>query len=344
MTRHLVWGLGGLVSVLSALGCSGGVHDVGDAPGGSDGVGAGGSDDGESKGGSGGSISYAGYGGKDYGGDGGSSPYAGYGGKDYGGDGGSSPYAGYGGKDYGGDGGSSPYAGYGGKDYGGAGGSISYAGYAGTDYGGYGGGPYKPGCFEPFQAGGEANELKLGPGNAVLLDVHPAQGDIKNDADQRVFPQSLGGVWEAYANYPAATADLASSSTLLLPNKLPLVPNNLAQVHLGRPSCEGVPVGNHKLQVEVWWKASATPAPTHGIALGIVTKANETTWLEDTVKAFVVGDTESKRLLGTLNRIAVQHTFAKSDKTDAGAVVLGFWVVDDASFPSSFYIGNVKWD
>jgi hypothetical protein len=84
--------------------------------------------------------------------------------------------------------------------------------------------------------------------------------------------------------------------------------------------------------------------PTHGVALGTVSDKGKAIWFEDSAKSFVTGDSDSKRLMNTLNKLVVEHSFAEDDETDAGKVTLGVWLLPDTEFPSTFYVGNVKWD
>jgi hypothetical protein len=55
-------------------------------------------------------------------------------------------------------------------------------------------------------------------------------------------------------------------------------------------------------------------------------------------------NSETARLMNTLNRLKVEHSFAEDDDTDASKVTLGVWSLPDAELPSTFYIGQIKWD
>jgi hypothetical protein len=238
--------------------------------------------------------------------------------------------------------------GVGGQSYGGqsfpAFGGTGSSGYSGFDSGGFGGSG-TPGCFDPFGSFGMVGQVDLGPQNSVLLDVHPIGDQVRNSADQIVFPNAFY-IFEAYGNFPAVSAELAAKTDISLPAQLSTVPNSVAEIHVTRANCLGMPVAGHKLEVEVWWKSNGAfvSQPTHGFALGVLDKDDKPAWLADSTKAFVVGDGVEKRELNTLNRIIVQHTFAAKDMTDARKLVLAFWVLAGDEFPTSFYVGNVKWD
>lgn len=239
-------------------------------------------------------------------------------------------------------------SGGGGFDTGGASGQPPMP-FAGTQAVGGGGatgiGGNHPTCFTEYNAnntGDDDRTHRLGPQNAVFVETRIVGGsDVKNYADQQVFGDI--GVWEAYANFP--TSELAADTTLSLPADLSSAPANFGQLYLTRQSCVGLPAAGHKLTVEVWWKLGGAIIgfPTEGLALGTVSK-NKPVWFEDTVRAFVVGEPEANRVMNTLNRVVIEHTFADDDETDAGKVTLGLWLLPDFDFPSKFYIGNVKWD
>lgn len=256
------------------------------------------------------------------------------------------------------------FGGTAGAGFGGTSGFPGFGGTAGAGFGGFGGvnggggfdsfggtGPIagssgnSPGCFAPFEVYSAESQLDLGPQNTVLLDAHIASSEVRNSADQVVFPGG-GGIWEAYPNFPATTAELAGKTDISLPAELATVPNNLAQLYVTRRSCAGLSVADRKLKVEIWWKSSTVPVtmPTHGVALGAVGANNATTWFADATKSFVVGDADTTRIMNTLNRTILQHTFAAADPTDARKIVLGMWLLDDQVFPSNFYIGNVQWE
>ena len=199
-----------------------------------------------------------------------------------------------------------------------------------------------PACFAELSANTGDPAPSLGPQNAVFIDVHPVAGrDVKNYSDQMVFGET--GVWETYANFPAS--ELAKDKQISLPTELSRVPNSLGQVYITRPSCAGTPAAGHKLTVEVWWKLGGAIGefPTEGFALGTVSQ-NKPVWFCDTVRAFVLGDSRVAPL-NTLNRLVIEHVFAGDDATDAGKITLGLWLLSESNdFPSTFYIGKVKWD
>ena len=66
--------------------------------------------------------------------------------------------------------------------------------------------------------------------------------------------------------------------------------------------------------------------------------------LDDSAKKYTVGAPQTDRLMNTLGRLKVEHTFAEDDETDAGKIALGVWLLPDTEFASTFYVGNVKWD
>ena len=185
----------------------------------------------------------------------------------------------------------------------------------------------------------------IAPQNSVFVDAHNIASDmVRNYADQQIFTSGQNYVLEAYANFAASTA--ATDTAILLPAQLSQVGANLGQFYIARPNCAGKPVAGHKLTVEFWWKlgGAVTEFPTHGVALGMVSSKNKAVWFDDTVKAFVIGQTQDKRVLNTLNKLILQHTFADDDATDASKVTLGVWLLPDTELPSTFYIGNVQWD
>ncbi|HKY34688.1 MAG TPA: hypothetical protein VJN18_02010 [Polyangiaceae bacterium] len=325
-SRKLAWGWGGAVLMAFLAGCSGSLNDVGNAMGGS-----------SNEGGDESETGTAGTGKQPRGGSGGTGEIAGAGGTgEIAGAGGTGYVGGYGGTGhYGGDGGTGYYGG------------ESFGGVAGTGYyGGSGGGFNCPsGCFDIFRTCYDEDALDLAPQNTVLLDIHNPQMQAVNSAGQLVFPNSYGGQWEMYANFPAVSPELASKTDISLPAELGSLPDNLAQLYVTRRSCEGQEVGGHKLVVEVWWKGVAGAPPTHGMALGTYDKKTRvTTWLSDATKTFVVGGAAAKRLMDTLNRIQLAHTFAAGDKTDARQIVLGLWLASGDVVPTTFYVGNVIWD
>jgi hypothetical protein len=313
------------------VGCSGSLNDVGKSMGGS------GGDDPE---GTAGTAQHPHGGGHPVAGtsNGGSDEEGGYGGSGYGG-------TGYGGTDY--------VGGYGGTGI--ATGGYGGWGYGGTEYvGGYGGSGIATGgfggstgfdCFDAFATFGDESSADVGPQNTVLLDVHAAQSPITNSANQLVFPSSFSGQWEAYANFPGVSAELAAKTDISLPADLASLPDNLAQFYVARRNCEGLSVAGHKLLVEVWWKSGEATAPTHGFALGVYDKKKKlTSWLPDATKSFVVGTANNKRVMDTLNRIQLTHTFAATDKTDPRQLVLGLWLASEDIQATTFYVGNVHWD
>jgi hypothetical protein len=119
----------------------------------------------------------------------------------------------------------------------------------------------------------------------------------------------------------------------------------LGQFYIARPTCAGKRAAGHKLTVEFWWKLGDTAAyPTHGVALGSVSNKGKAVWFVDSAKTYTVGNPESARLMNTLSRLKVEHSFAADDTTDAGKVTLGVWLLPGAELPSTFYIGQIKWD
>lgn len=334
-TRNLAWGLGGMVLMTFVGGCSGSLNDVGRAMGGSGGDEVGDGGTGSSEAGTGHHTAGTSSGGGDEGGYSGTGVAGGYagtgiGGYDVGGYGGT----GYGGYDVGGYAGTGLAGYYGGSDFGGTGGGIPV--------GGYGGGT---GCFDGFAPYADEATADLGPQNTVLLDVHQAQSPVTNSANQLVFPSSFSGQWEAYANFPGVSAELAAKTDLSLPADLASLPDNLAQFYIARRNCEGLSVAGHKLLVEVWWKSGEAIAPTHGFALGVYDKKKKlTSWLPDATKSFVVGTANSKRVMDTLNRIQLTHTFTATDKIDPRQLVLGLWLASEDIQATTFYVGNVRWD
>ena len=312
-TRNLAWGVTGGVSLLvAALGCSGTqINDVGNL----DSGGAGGS---RATGGSGGSTQrHVGSAGSvgDSGGSGGSDTHPA--------DAAGSSSGGY--FDVGGTGG------YGGSDIPAA---MSAAGAAGAP----------AGCFDRLNASNAGfDNLALGPQNAVFLDTHFANADVKNYADQLVFPGAAA--WEAYANFPAVGHELAIDTTISLPADISRAPASLGQLYVTRQACQGIPAGGRTLKVQVWWKLGGAigHVPTEGMALGAIVK-NKTVWYDDTIDAFVSGGADANRPLNTLNRITLTHAFADGDMTDAGKIVVGLWLLEEYVLPTSFYIGDVEWE
>lgn len=335
-TRNLAWGLGGMVLMTFVGGCSGSLNDVGRAMGGTGGDDPGDGGSGSSQAGtghhsagtsSGGSTEEGGYAGTGVGGGYGGTGYAG---SDVGGYGGT----GYAGGDFGGYAGTGVGGYIGGSDFGGFGGS--------TPVGGFGGGTS---CFDGFELYGPDSQVDLAPQNTVLLDVHQAQSPVVNSANQLVFPGSFAGQWEAYANFPGVSAELATKTDIALPADLASLPDNLAQFYVTRRNCEGQVVGGRSLLVEVWWKGGPATPPTHGFALGIYDKKKKlTNWLPDATKSFVVGTAANKKVMDTFNRIQLKHTFAAADKTDARSIVVGLWLASQDIQPTTFYVGNVHWD
>lgn len=324
------WVLGGLGLVSLMLGCGSTVNEVGKE------MGAGGEDAGS------GGSSQAGSGHVPGGGSAGSeNPGGGFAGDlgIAGGNYGGSESGGFGGGNYGG----SEFAGQPGGGFGGSGGY--YSGGSGGYYSGGGAGGPSQDCFAPFETYSSDDQLDLAPQNAVALDVHRAQGDVRNSADQLLFPTSVNGIWETYANFPVVSAALAGKTDIALPAELASIPDNLAQFYVTRRSCAGRTVAGHKLLVEVWWEGGPHQMPTHGFALGAYDKKKKaTTWFEDSTKAFVIGADDSTSLFDTLNRIQLVHTFASDDKTDARQLVLGLWLADTYVRATTFYVGNVQWD
>jgi hypothetical protein len=352
-TSKWAWGLGRVVALVCVGGCSGSLNEVGQGMGGTAGragdSGTAGSADqagtansggrgGTEEGGYAGTEAVSGSGGTSY--DSGGTSYD-SGGTSY--DSGGTTYD-SGGTTYGSGGTSYDSGGtsYGGNDLGGSGGtSWGGTGWGGTGWGGNGG----PGCFDPFDAVQLESQLDLAPQNAVLLDVHVARDQVVNSAQQLLFPNSFNGQWEAYANFPAVSAELSGKTDIALPAELSALPDNLAQFFVSRRNCAGETVAGRKLLVEVWWKGGPTIAPTHGVALGIYDGTKKaTTWLDDATKSYVVGGPTTKRILDTLNRVQLSHTFAASDKTDARQIVLGLWLASEVNQPTTFYVGNVSWN
>jgi hypothetical protein len=178
----------------------------------------------------------------------------------------------------------------------------------------------------------------------VFVDSHSVAPEAaKNTADQQVFT-NIGSISEAYANFSASPA--AADTAILLPAQLSEVAANLGQFYVARADCAGKPVAGRKLTVEFWWKLGGAIAtfPTHGVALGAVSSKGKAVWFEDSAKTFVTGEAQSKRLMNTLSKVIVQHSFAEDDETDAGKVTLGVWLLPDAEFASTFYIGKVTWE
>jgi len=201
------------------------------------------------------------------------------------------------------------------------------------------------GCFDPPNEFTPDFGPAAAPQNTVFAPVHSVAGDtVKNYADQVVL--GSGSIWEAYANFPASTA--ATNAAILLPDQLSQVGASFGQfyVGVGHHNCDGMPAAGHKLSVELWWKQNGAVAafPTHGVALGAVSDKGEAVWFDDSAKSYVIGDAQTKLLMNTLNKLVVEHSFAEDDNTDAGKVTLGVWLLPDAEFPTTFYLGNVTWD
>lgn len=305
--KNLAWGVTGGVSLLLAMACSGkNLHDVGDV------------DEG-SQAGSGGRGNVGGIGGTMIG---------------YGDD---TPVS----SDCGG---AAAYAGTG-SDY--VCNGTAGVGTAGTNTAGnYGMGGGFAECFTlPNSSYAVESPPAPAPQNAVFIDSHNVAADtVRNSADQQLFTNvGRGYILEAYANFPASTA--ATDTALLLPAQLSQVSANLGQFYIARPNCAGKSVAGHKLTVEFWWKLGATAAyPTHGVALGAVSDNDTAVWFEDSVKTYTVGDAETARLMNTLNRFKVEHSFAEDDDTDASKVTLGVWLLPEAELATTLYIGPIKWD
>jgi hypothetical protein len=217
-------------------------------------------------------------------------------------------------------------------------------GTAGTNTAGnYGASGAPTDCFAPINSYWE-QPPPIADQNTVFIDAHTVMPETaKNTAEQQIFTNQTWIV-EAYANFPASAA--APSTTLDLPGELSQVSANLGQLYLTRPSCSGKPAGGHKLTVEFWWKlgGAITAFPTHGVALGAVAQNGQTSWFDDSAKKYTVGAPQTDRLMNTLGRLKVEHTFAEDDETDAGKIALGVWLLPDTEFASTFYVGNVKWD
>jgi hypothetical protein len=224
-------------------------------------------------------------------------------------------------------------------------------GTAGTSVAGFGSGAFGTGggfaeCFTlPNSSYEVESPPAVAPQNAVFVDSHNIAADtVKNSADQQIFSNvGRGYILEAYANFAASTA--ATDTAILLPAQLSQVGANLGQFYIARPNCAGKPAAGHKLTVEFWWKVGAVvDFPTHGVALGAVSNKGKAVWFEDSAKSYTIGDAETARLMNTLNRLKVEHSFAQDDDTDASKVTLGVWLLPGAELPSTFYIGQIKWD
>ena len=229
--------------------------------------------------------------------------------------------------------------GVGGSSGGGVGGSSG--GVGGSHNGVAGGAPVD--CFAP-QNNYTEQPPTVAPQNSVFIDGHTVAPDtVKNYADQQVFT-NIAGVAEANANFPISAA--ASDRAILLPSQLSKVAPNLGQFYVTRPDCRGKPAAGRKLTVEFWWKlgGAITGFPTHGVAMGALSDDGKAVWFEDSAKTYMTGDAESTRVLNTLGRHQVEHTFAEDDTTDAGKITVGVWLLPEFEFPTTFYIGNVKWD
>lgn len=290
ISKQAAWGLGGLVMLAAAPGCSGKIHNVGDSNrGGNSGTGGTASEAGNSD---------------------------------------------IGGTDTGGVGNTGGHVAASGSA--GIGVSCSYAGTASGISG-----AANPSCFDPLYGN---EEYRLGPQNAVLLDVHPfLDGPVRNYADQVMLQGQP--ILETYANFPGATAEQAQTA-YQLPDDFSKVADFVGQLYLTRGLCNETSAAGQTITVNLWWKASAAvaPLPTHGIALGYHLKSvKKNLYFADASKSFVIGDPEAGRALNTSHRITLQHTFGENELVDADQIVLGLWVIGEGELATTLYFADIQW-
>jgi hypothetical protein len=208
-----------------------------------------------------------------------------------------------------------------------------------SDAGGQGGAPSTPAtanrCFEPMTADDLAP--RLGPNNQVFPSVRKSGETLLNYANNPVFAPPN---WQLEAQFPAS--DRSDDTGIQLPNELSAISENLGEVHVTRPECQGLSAAGRTLRVYAWWKLGGAigRTPTEGITLG--TTDGES--FADSTIASLVGGSEQTRPLNTLDPIVLEHTFSATDQTDAGDVVLKLWLLETFAFPSTLYINRVEWE
>jgi len=218
-----------------------------------------------------------------------------------------------------------------------SGGSSGSAGSGGSSGSG-GSGAASPvlDCFDPMTADDSAL-LELGPNNRVFPSVRRNTSTLMNYASQVVFDPTN---WELNANFPPS-AD-SDDTMLQLPEDLGQISENVGEVRITRPQCNGRSAAGRTVRVHAWWKLGGAiiRTPTEGIVLG--TAEGES--FADSGKVAMVGSSDQTRPLNSLSPLVLEHTFGATDEIDAGDLVLKLWLLETFDFPSTLYINRIEWE